>query len=121
LPVKYFHVVFTVPSELRGLFLQNQQLLYNLLFRCAWETIEGFAHDPRQHMMAMAGMVAILHTWTQQLLYHPHLHCIVPAGGIDSSGQWKTSKGKDDFLFYVPAVARPVYAHQALWLFVHTC
>jgi hypothetical protein len=114
-------VVFTVPSELRGLFLQNQQLLYNLLFRCAWETIEGFAQDPRQHMMAMAGMVAILHTWTQQLLYHPHLHCIVPAGGIDSSGQWKTSKGNDDFLFYVPAVAIPGYAHQALWLFVHTC
>jgi len=56
-------------------------------------------------MMARAGMVAILHTWTQQLLYHPHVHCIVPAGGIDRSGQWKTSKGKDDFLFYVPAVA----------------
>jgi len=105
LPVKYFHVVFTVPSELRGLFLQNQQLLYKLLFRCTWETIEGFALDPRQQMMARAGMVAILHTWTQQLLYHPHVHCIVPAGGIDRSGQWKTSKGKDDFLFYVPAVA----------------
>jgi len=56
-------------------------------------------------MMARPGMVAILHTWTQKLLYHPHVHCIVPAGGIDKSGKWKTSKGKDDFLFYVPAVA----------------
>lgn len=105
LPVKYFHVVFTVPSELRGLFLQNQSLLYNLLFRSAWDTIDEFALDPRQQMMAKAGMIAILHTWTQKLLYHPHVHCIVPAGGIDTSAQWKTSKGKGDFLFYVPAVA----------------
>lgn len=105
LPVKYFHVVFTVPSQLRGLFLQNQRLLYNLLFRCAWDTIDEFAKDPRQQMMAKAGMIAILHTWTQKLLYHPHVHCIVPAGGIDKSNQWKTSKGKNDFLFYVPAVA----------------
>jgi hypothetical protein len=105
LPVKYFHVVFTVPSELRGLFLQNQKLLYNLLFRCAWETIDQFAQDPRQQMMAKTGMTAILHTWTQKLLYHPHVHCIVPAGGINKSGQWKTSKGKGDFLFFVPAVA----------------
>lgn len=105
LPVKYFHVVFTLPSELRGLFLQNQSLLYNLLFRCVWDTIDEFAKDPRQQMMAKAGMIAILHTWTQKLLYHPHVHCIVPAGGIDKSNQWKTSKGKDDFLFYAPAVA----------------
>jgi hypothetical protein len=105
LPVKYFHVVFTLPSELRGLFLQNQRLLYNLLFRCAWETIDEFAKDPRQQMMAKAGMIAILHTWTQKLLYHPHVHCIVPAGGIDQSCQWKTSKGKGGFLFYLPAVA----------------
>ncbi|NLO42084.1 MAG: IS91 family transposase [Bacteroidales bacterium] len=105
LPVKYFHVIFTVPSELRMLFMQNQQLLYNLLFKCAWKTIDEFAQDPRQQMMAKTGMTAILHTWTQKLLYHPHLHCIVPAGGIDKSNQWKTSKGKGDFLFYVSAVA----------------
>jgi len=61
LPVKYFHVVFTVPSELRGLFLQNRKLLYNLLFSCAWETIDEFAQDPRQQMMAKTGMTAILH------------------------------------------------------------
>lgn len=85
--------------------MQNQQLLYNLLFKCAWKTIDEFAQDPRQQMMAKTGMTAILHTWTLKLLYHPHLHCIVPAGGIDKSNQWKTSKGKGDFLFYVSAVA----------------
>lgn len=56
--------------------------------------------------MAKMGIITILHTWTQKLLYHPHVHCIVPAGGIDKSNQWKTSKGKKDFLFYVPAVAK---------------
>lgn len=105
LPIRYFHVVFTVPSELRGVFIQNQKLLYDLLFRCAWETIDEFGLDKRQQMMAKMGMIAILHTWTQKLLYHPHVHCIVPSGGIDQSNQWKNSKGKKDFLFYVPAVA----------------
>jgi hypothetical protein len=57
-------------------------------------------------MMAKTGMIAILHTWTQILLYHPHLHCIVPAGGIDARQQWKKSKGNSDFLFYTPNVAR---------------
>jgi hypothetical protein len=106
LPIKYFHVVFTVPSELRVLFIYNQKLLYNVLFKTAWQTINEFAHDPRQRMMAKTGMIAILHTWTQILLYHPHLHCIVPAGGIDARQQWKKSKGNSDFLFYTPNVAR---------------
>lgn len=106
LPVKYFHVVFTLPAQLRGLFIQNQQLMYNLLFRSAWITIDTFAMDPRQRMVAKAGMIAILHTWTQKLLYHPHLHCIVPYGGIDKQNRWKTSKGNTNFLFYVPNVAQ---------------
>jgi hypothetical protein len=106
LPVKYFHVVFTVPAELRTLFIRNQKLLYNLLFKAAWQTIDEFSKDPRQRMMAKTGMIAILHTWTQKLLYHPHIHCIVPAGGIDVDSRWKTSKGNEDFLFYTPNVAR---------------
>jgi hypothetical protein len=105
LPVRYFHVVFTVPAELRVLFICNQKLLYNLLFKSAWKTIDEFAQDPRQRMMAKTGMIAILHTWTQKLLYHPHVHCIVPAGGIDKQNQWKQSKGSRDFLFYTPNVA----------------
>jgi hypothetical protein len=106
LPVKYFHVVFTIPSELRVLFIRNQKLLYNLLFKTAWQTIDQFSKDPRQRMMAQTGMIAILHTWTQKLLYHPHLHCIVPAGGIDVENRWKSSKGNSDFLFYLPNVSQ---------------
>lgn len=105
LPVKYFHVIFTVPAELRLLFLQNRRLLYDLLFQCSWETLSEFAADKRQQMQADIGAVSILHTWTQQLAYHPHIHMIVPGGGINKDKVWKTSKGSDDFLFYVDAVA----------------
>jgi len=105
LPVTYFHGVFTVPRELRILFLYNKKLLYNLLFQCVWETIYSFAMDPRQKMEAKPGMISILHTWNQQLHYHPHIHCIIPQGGINEKGAWKTSKGKDDFLFSVRALS----------------
>ena len=105
LPIKYFHVVFTLPSELRDLFYQNQQILYKLLFQCSWETLKDFAADKRQHMQASLGAISILHTWTQKLILHPHIHCIVPSGGIDKNGQWKKSKGSDEFLFYVPNMA----------------
>lgn len=105
LPVKYFHVVFTLPWELRLLFMQNSELLYDLLFKCSWQTLREFALDSRQNMQADIGAIAILHTWTQQLMYHPHIHMIVPGGGINKNNIWKTSKGSDDFLFYVGAVA----------------
>ena len=105
LPISYFHGVFTVPSELRSLFLYNKKTLYKLLFRCVWETIQSFSKDPRQKMEAKTGMIAILHTWNQKMQYHPHLHCILPSGGIDMDGNWKTSKGKDDFLFCVKALS----------------
>lgn len=105
LPVTYFHVVFTVPSELRSLFRFNQKVLYNLLFRASKETLFEFAQHPKQKMEAKLGMIAILHTWNQQMQYHPHLHCIIPAGGIDKQGNWKTSKGDDDFLFSVKALS----------------
>jgi len=105
LPVKYFHAVFTVPSELRNLFRFNQKVLYNLLFRAVKETLFEFGLDPRQKLEAKLGMINILHTWNQKMQYHPHLHCIIPAGGIDTVGQWKTSKGKDDFLFSVKALS----------------
>ena len=105
LPVKYFHAVFTVPSELRALFRFNQKALFNLLFRASKETLFEFGQDPRQRMEAKLGMISILHTWNQQMRYHPHLHCIVPAGGIDEKGNWKTSRGKDDFLFSVKALS----------------
>jgi hypothetical protein len=80
IPVPYFHVVFTVPEKLNALFLQHKKLFYNLLFSAAWETINQFSYTKLQ---AETGMVAVLHTWGQNLSFHPHVHCIIPGGGID--------------------------------------
>ena len=80
LPVEYFHLVFTIASELHGLFLANQSVAYGLLFSAAAESLTALARDTR-HIGADIGAMAVLHTWTQTLLYHPHLHFIVPGGG----------------------------------------
>ena len=105
LPVKYFHGVFTVPEELRGLFRYNKRLLYDLLFRSVKETLFEFSLGPKQKMEAKPGFICVLHTWNQKMGYHPHVHCIIPAGGINNQGEWKTSKGKADFLFDVKALS----------------
>lgn len=105
LPVTYFHGVFTVPSELRSLFRYNKQLLYNLLFKCVWETLHEFSLDKRQGMQAKPGLISILHTWNQKMGYHPHIHCIIPNGGLTQTGKWSTSKGEQDFLFHVKALS----------------
>jgi hypothetical protein len=81
LPVAYSHVVFTLPQQLAPLALRNQRLLYDLLFRAASETLLAIAADPR-HLGARIGVLAVLHTWSQDLRHHPHLHCLVPAGGL---------------------------------------
>jgi hypothetical protein len=101
LPVPYFHVVFTVPDKLNSLFLQKPADLYNLLFSCTWETIAQFSYT---QLHAETGMVAILHTWGQNLSLHPHIHCVVPGGGINFRGQWKQVSTSDNgkvFLFRV--------------------
>jgi hypothetical protein len=85
LPVPYFHVVFTLPQEIATLAYSNQRVVYNLLFRAAAETLRTIAADPK-HLGARLGFSAILHTWGQTLLYHPHLHCVVPGGGIVPDG-----------------------------------
>lgn len=100
LPVKYFHVVFTVPHELLELFRFNREVMYNLLIEKSWETLCLFARDPKL-LGAQPGAIAILHTWDQRLNYHPHVHLIVPAGGIDKHGKWKSSKQDGNFLFDV--------------------
>ncbi len=100
LPVKYYHVVFTVPHLLLELFRFNQKIMCDLLFEKAWETLCLFASDPKL-LGAKLGVIAILHTWDQQMKLHPHIHFIVPAGGIDKSGKWKHSKQNGDFLFDV--------------------
>jgi len=105
LPVKYFHVVFTVPHQLLELFRFNRETMYNLLFGKAWETLCLFAKDSKL-LGAQLGAIAILHTWDQQMRFHPHVHFIVPAGGIDKNGQWVHSKREGGFLFDVKNLSR---------------
>lgn len=105
LPVPYFHVVFTLPSELNQLAMHEPKAVYDSLFAAAWSTLNTFGHDPK-HLGAQTGMISILHTWGQQLTLHPHLHCIVPGGGLTKKGQWKQARSKGKFLFPVKAMSR---------------
>ena len=98
LPVRYFHVVFTLPDKLNPLCLQHPSAMYNMLFSSAWETLETFGYDHR-HLGAATGMTAVLHTWGQTLVLHPHLHCIVPAGGLTVQGKWKHTKQQGKYLY----------------------
>jgi len=96
LPVKYFHIVFTVPSSLHKLFYANQGICYDLLMKSASQAILKAGENPR-FLGAKTGCVAILHTWGQALTYHPHVHLLVPAGGFDSDMlEWRQS-GEDFF------------------------
>jgi hypothetical protein len=81
LPVEYFHLVFTLPATLNPIALQNPRVVYGLLFRAASETLQQVAADP-DHLGAEIGFLAVLHTWGQNLQHHPHVHCVVPGGGI---------------------------------------
>ena len=98
LSIPYFHVVFTIPHDLNGLCMAYPRLMYALLFRCSWETIQVFAKDPK-YLGSKTGMTSVLHTWGQNLMLHPHLHCIIPGGGITKSGQWKTTRSSGKYLF----------------------
>ena len=102
--VPYHHVTFTVPAELRVWFRLNEKQLYNLLFGSMWGCLLSFSKDPRSRLEAEIGVISILHTWTQKLEYHPHLHCIVPSGGLLKNGEWKKKSGK--FLFHVKSLSK---------------
>ena len=92
LPVKYYHVVFTLPSELDILCKNHPRILYNILFRSAWQSLKMMLEDGKW-CGARSGMLSILHTWGQNLSFHPHLHCIVPAGGLSFDQQsWVGAK-----------------------------
>jgi hypothetical protein len=86
LDVPYFHVVFTVPTEIEVIAFQNQTVVYDILFRAASETLRTIAADPK-HLGAEIGFLAVLHTWGQNLMHHPHVHCLVPGGGIAPDGK----------------------------------
>ena len=106
LPEIYYHVVFTLPSELNGLCLRNPRFMYDTLFDSAWATLQKFAADPKW-LGAQTGATMVLHTWGQNLSLHPHVHCIVPGGGLDAHGRWQKSRaGGDRFLYPVKAMWR---------------
>jgi hypothetical protein len=103
--VPYFHVVFTLPQQINTLCLYAPAKVYNLLFKTAWSVMQSFAGDPK-HLAAKPAMIAVLHTWGQNLSLHPHLHCIVPGGGINKQGKWKPVQSKGKFLFPVKAMSK---------------
>jgi hypothetical protein len=103
-------MVFTLPDTLNQLAMYQPKAVYDSLFEAAWKTVYCFAKDPK-HLGAKAGMIAILHTWGQTMSLHPHLHCIVPGGGLThpdgiSGGNWRTAKSKGKYLFPVKAMSK---------------
>lgn len=86
LPVPYFHVVFTLPAQVAAIAFQNKAVVYDLLFKAAAQTLTTIAADPRR-LGARIGLIAVLHTWGSALTHHPHVHCIVPGGGLSADGQ----------------------------------
>jgi len=97
LPIQYFHVVFTIPAELNPLVFSNQKVMYNLLFRSVSETLMVLSNDPK-HLGARIGFMGILHTWGQNLMDHPHIHCVVTGGGLSPDGGHWVSCRKGFFI-----------------------
>ncbi len=96
LDCEYFHVVFTAPEEIAAIAYQNKEVVYSILFRAMAETLRTIAADPK-HLGAEIGFFAVLHTWGSNLLHHPHLHCVVPGGGLSPDGsRWISCKPKRD-------------------------
>ena len=127
LPVPYCHVVFTLPRELAPLALQNPKVVYGILFRAVAESLLEMAADPKR-LGARIGFLAVLHTWTQRLELHPHIHCVVPAGGLSRDGQrWVAARRQKFFLPVKPlsrlfrgkflAYLREAFAEQRLEFF----
>ena len=108
LPVTYFHVVFTMPHELNDLCRYDPSVLYGILFDSAWETLNQFGMDERW-LGAKMGATMILHTWGQNLSLHPHVHCIVPSGGLKKDGTWQNPKRGNDKFLYPVAAMKSVY------------
>lgn len=105
LPVKYYHVVFTLPHELNSVVMGHRKLLFQLLFDASAQTLLCFANDP-EYLGATPGIISVLHTWGQQLSFHPHIHCIVSGGGITDNHTWKeATKNQWRFLFPVKAMS----------------
>lgn len=110
-PAEYFLLTFTLPAEFRGLAFAHQDVLYDLLLRCAWETVRTFSQNDKQ-LRGTPGAIAVVHTHTRRLDYHPHVHLVMPAAAVDRErGQWRTKrrsngKGKGTYLFNEKALAK---------------
>ena len=105
LPVRYFHVVFTLPHRLNALAERFPRQVYDALFKAAWSTLRSFGAD-HKHLGAQTGAVMVLHTWGQNLSLHPHVHAIVPGGGMTKAGKWKHARANGKFLFPVKAMSK---------------
>lgn len=112
LPCTYYHIVFTLPQELNTLALFNAKAVYDILFSAAWQTLHQFGKTAQLQL----GMIGVLHTWGQNLSLHPHLHCIVPGGGIDSKGHWQKQIRSNKYLFAVKALSKVFRAKYVLAL-----
>ncbi len=102
LPCAYYHVVFTMPQELNTLALQQPRVVYDCLFGSVWQTLKQFGATAGVQL----GMISILHTWGQNMSLHPHLHCIVPGGGINAQGHWQKQLRSNKYLFSVKAMSK---------------
>lgn len=103
LPVRYYHVVFTLPHSLNGWVQLHPEVIYRLLFQSAWQTLHTFGRDPKR-LNGEMGMIAVLHTWGQNLSQHVHLHCLVPGGALGDDGGWH--EARSGYLFPVRALSR---------------
>lgn len=93
----FFHTVFTVPDDLNSIIYQNKRVMYTILFKASAETMQELAQD-KKYLGGQIGITSIIHTWGQNLMFHPHIHMIVPAGALTSLNKWKKSKDK----FFIP-------------------
>ena len=98
LPVKHYHIIFTVPHCLNDVCLWNDSMYYNILFSAVWRTLHSFGYT---HYGVETGAVAVLHSWGENLMLHPHIHCIVPAAGYSLKGEWKNIGTYENYLYPV--------------------
>jgi hypothetical protein len=98
LPLKHYHIIFTVPHCLNDVCLWNDRMYYNILFSAVWRTLHSFGYT---HYGVETGAVAVLHSWGENLMLHPHIHCIVPAAGYSLKGEWKNIGTYENYLYHV--------------------
>ena len=103
LNIKYYHVVFTIPSEIYNIAIQNQSKIYKIMFKASAETLQELAEDEK-YLGGEIGFFSILHTWGQNLMYHPHIHCVVTGGGLTELGKWVEKE--EDFFIPVKVMSR---------------